>query len=95
MVERRSGEVAVPLSAKKIFKRVVPTDMQTAVSLQLAMNTLIRPMFILPFNHVYYCVLVIIENFVVYPTQNGLWMMFELCLFRWDYTQLIGIRYAH
>ena len=31
MVERRSGEVAVPLSAKKIFKRVVPTDMQTAV----------------------------------------------------------------
>ena len=31
MVERRSGEVAVPLSTKKIFKRVVPTDMQTAV----------------------------------------------------------------
>ena len=31
MAERRSGEVAVPLSAKKIFKRVVPTDMQTAV----------------------------------------------------------------
>ena len=31
MVERRSGEVAVPLSAKKNFKRVVPTDMQTAV----------------------------------------------------------------
>ena len=33
MVERRSGEVAVPLSAKKIFKRVVPTDMQTAVKI--------------------------------------------------------------
>ena len=33
MVERRSGEVAVPLSTKKIFKRVVPTDMQTAVKL--------------------------------------------------------------
>ena len=32
MVERRSGEVAVPLSAKKNFKRVVPTDMQTAVT---------------------------------------------------------------
>ena len=31
MVERRSGEVAVPLSAKKNFKRVVPIDMQTAV----------------------------------------------------------------
>ena len=31
MVERRSGEVAVPLSTKKIFKRVVPTNMQTAV----------------------------------------------------------------
>ena len=33
MVERRSGEVAVPLSAKKNFKRVVPIDMQTAVSI--------------------------------------------------------------
>ena len=32
MVERRSGEVAVPLSAKKNFKRVVPIDMQTAVN---------------------------------------------------------------
>ena len=31
MLERRSGEVAVPLSAKKNFKRVVPKDMQTAV----------------------------------------------------------------
>ena len=36
MVERRSGEVAVPLSAKKNFKRVVPIDMQTAVR---GMNT--------------------------------------------------------
>ena len=31
MVKRRSGEVAVPLSTKNFFKRVVPTDMQTAV----------------------------------------------------------------
>ena len=37
MVERRSGEVAVPLSAKKNFKRVVPIDMQTAVTIVWAL----------------------------------------------------------
>ena len=38
MVEQRSGEVAVPLSAKKIFKCIVPIDMQTAVILTAPFN---------------------------------------------------------